>query len=105
MRIASFPDAVAASLKQLTELELCKNSFNRLPSSLSKITNLQRFDLSLNEELHLEHIDVETLAALPHLREVVLRKEAGVLGWSGRDLDVAYAVSKRLPHLDMWFGS
>jgi hypothetical protein len=69
----------------------------------SKIANLQLLNLSMNKDLHLEYVDVDTLAALPHLRKFKLRKESEEIVWTCRDLNVVYAVSKRLPQLDMRF--
>jgi Leucine-rich repeat (LRR) protein len=102
LSIASFPSEVVIFLKQLTALDLCNNSFKELPNSFSKISNLQSLDLSLNKKLHLEHIDVDTIAALPHIQIVDLRK-SGETGWSGKDMNVACAISKRLPQLEILF--
>jgi hypothetical protein len=106
-----FPVSLASALKCLTNLNLADNFYERIPTAISQITALRILDLSSIPWLQLRHIDVDyvnTLAALPELQMLELRKTQVLLrslvsfgeeSWSGVSFNIFKVIRKRLPHL------
>lgn len=99
MDLALFPAPRADALQSLTCLNLGDNCFTRLPSDVSRITTLRALHLYSNSGLQLEHKDVGTLAVLPSLKALDLRKaplasEFPCAGgsWSQLSVDVLLAI-------------
>jgi len=100
--LQDLPHSVARELESLTHLCLLGNKFARIPAAVSKITTLQRLDLSFNAELQLEHSDENLLSDLPSLQHLRLAKTgtpSADAGWSQRSVGVLIAIKGRLPGL------
>jgi hypothetical protein len=96
MELQHFPDALAENLGQLTALNLARNSFTRVPAAVTKIATLRKLVLCQNYQLQLNSVDVNTLALLPDLEDMVvwLPGEEEKALWEG-------LVGNRLPNLNV----
>jgi Leucine-rich repeat (LRR) protein len=107
LELKDFPAAVAIALKRLTSLNLYGNSFEKLPAAISHITTLQSFNLSFNAPLQLEEGDLITLAALPHLQNLLIFKQGSTehdalySEFSQKSMWVSMAISRRFPLLNL----
>jgi len=102
LKLQSLPNSLTSTLKQLTELNLSCNEFIKMPEAISHITALQTIDLSGNGKLRLEQSDADTLASLPHLLSLRLKREdSNKNGWLNRDLGILLTMAKRLPNLEL----
>ena len=95
------PILVARSLTSLTELSLSFSTY--LPSEVSCMTNLQVLRMKARGALSLEMKDVDTVAALPRLRNLTLQAGSGVGEFSRfkESIYVLMALSRRFPSLNL----
>jgi len=100
MSMNSFSDSMAAALKQLTKLDLSRQDFSSLPSSISNITTLQIANFSQNDYLQLGPHNIDTLAALPSLQALSLASTDNAR-WSSESAQVLIDIAKKLPMLDL----
>jgi hypothetical protein len=104
MQIEHFSSSVAGAFRRLTSLDLSSNAFTHLPVALSQITTLRTLDLSYNN-LQLEYSDADTLAALPHLQELILAKKANGSpshhAFSQESVGSLIAIGRQFPSLEL----
>jgi len=77
INIPCLPDLVARKMAHLVHIELSKTCFARIPTALSHITTLQSLSVKDNQYLQLEESDLRTIAALPHLKKLILVSSEG----------------------------
>jgi Leucine-rich repeat (LRR) protein len=100
MKHQAFPSSVAERLMSLTDLDLSGNSFGRLPAALTRISTLNTLNMSRNDDLQMEKGDSDTLAALPNLRMLLLKKaDRQIKSWSAASLAELIHISTRFPNL------
>ena len=100
LELVSFPDVLAERLCGLTALDLSRNQFDTLPTSIAAITGLKALDVSENL-LQLHESDVPLLASLPGLQRVAVLSQrirgSSEIGLSQDSLIHLRAFSERSP--------
>lgn len=93
----------AIPLQRLTRLDLTHNSLACIPAEIIEITALKSLNVSGNDSLQLEYRDVNILAALPYLQELILGTgdETSRNRWSFQSMRIVLCLSKSLPDLDV----
>lgn len=102
--LETVPALVASRFRNLECLDLSHNTFARLPALLSKITTLQKVDMSFNENLQLDLSDIGRLAPLSDLKTLVLGKDvadAPLDVWSETSARVLKVLKTKLPNIEV----
>ncbi len=108
LKLTALPKSVALALKSLATLNLAGNDFTCIPTSVCLIHTLEVLDLSNNRHLQLQDRDVDTLAGLPVLKALSIRKTPEFMWsyWFSSDakltdasVGVLLAIKERMPHL------
>jgi hypothetical protein len=91
-------------MQGIKSLNLAANRFRRLPAALPGLTSLQDLYTFGNLALELEPSDVDSLAALPHLKDLNLSKsyELNTMAeWSLASLGVWSTIKVRFAHVNV----
>jgi Leucine-rich repeat (LRR) protein len=99
LNLFGFRPTTAKALKHLAVLDLSHNKFSQLPMAVSRITTLEKLNMSYNYSLQLDTADSHILAALPNLRILDISKGTKYVGWSQKGIDAVIAIMERLPGL------
>jgi len=106
MELRDLSVTMSSTLQQLSFLDLSGNEFAWLPTAVSCITTLQVLDLSDNGDLQMDDIDLDTLAALPHLRRLDCHKPFNPFKpfcgtWSYSSKAVLRDIRDEFPHIEL----
>ena len=102
--IDTLQPCLCGALVQLTHLDLSENMFKLIPQGLSQLAALEELSFRSNHSLKLAPKDVEHLSALSKLTRLDLSKSYSVqLVWSGLELEVIWALCRRMPGLECKF--
>ena len=100
--------SLVKSTPQLTYLDLSGNGFKKIPSAITKLTNLRSLILA-DTPLQLGKSCLETMKVLTHLQTLDLRK--GISSdsrkldhdWNAESLELLWKVDEQLPELIVHF--